>query len=61
MRLDKHLVQLGSASSRTLAAKLVADGRVAVNGKTIRKAAHEVGAEDEITVSPSVDHEYVSR
>ena len=48
MRLDRYLAEHGF-SSRTKAARAVAEGRVFVNGKP-GKAADEVAAGDEVTV-----------
>ena len=50
MRLDTELVRRGLARSREQAAGLIADGRVAVAGRTAGKAATQVGQDAAITV-----------
>ena len=60
-RLDRTLVDRGLAASRTLAARLIADGSVLVNGAAAKKAAMDVSDEDEITVRESALCRYVSR
>ncbi|GAA4888879.1 TlyA family rRNA (cytidine-2'-O)-methyltransferase [Tessaracoccus lubricantis] len=49
MRLDVALVERGLARSRTHAATLIAEGRVAVNGATTTKASARIGTDDELT------------
>lgn len=58
-RLDAAVVARGLARSRTAAAKLIADGRVTVDGKAAVKASVQVGEDSEIVVALP-DH-YVSR
>ncbi len=58
-RLDAALVARGYARSRTLAARLIADGLVTVNGRAVVKSAAKVRADADITVA-GADH-YVSR
>lgn len=58
-RLDRALVHLGFTSSRSRAARLIAEGHVQVNGKTVTKAAHPVSDED--TVRILEDDPWVSR
>ena len=58
-RLDAALAERGLARSRTLAAKLIADGLVTVDGKPVVKPAARVGPDQEIVVA-GTDH-YVSR
>lgn len=58
-RLDAALVSRGYARSRTLAARLIADGLVTVNGRAVVKSAAKVRANAEIGVA-GADH-YVSR
>jgi 23S rRNA (cytidine1920-2'-O)/16S rRNA (cytidine1409-2'-O)-methyltransferase len=58
-RLDAALVSRGLARSRTLAARLIADGLVTVNGRAVVKPAAKVLPEFQIEVA-GTDH-YVSR
>jgi 23S rRNA (cytidine1920-2'-O)/16S rRNA (cytidine1409-2'-O)-methyltransferase len=58
-RLDAAVVARGLARSRTAAAKLIAEGRVTVDGKPVVKASARVGDASEIVVALP-DH-YVSR
>ncbi len=58
-RLDAALVARGLARSRTHAAKLIADGLVSVNSKSVIKAATKVSETDDVRVDGG-DH-YVSR
>jgi len=61
-RLDTELVRRGLARSREKAAKLIADGRVAVAGQTAAKAATQVGQDAAITVGESArGPDYASR
>ncbi|MEA5457159.1 TlyA family RNA methyltransferase [Sinomonas sp. JGH33] len=60
-RLDLELVRRGLARSRTHAAKLIADGHVAVGGKPAAKASFDVGADDPIAVESSEHDRYASR
>ena len=56
-RLDHALANRGLARSRTAAARLIADGQVTVNGRPIRKPAHQVSAADALEViSPTAAH-----
>ena len=50
-RLDKWLWFARFAKSRTLAAKLVTDGFVRVNGTRIETAAREIAAGDVLTIA----------
>jgi 23S rRNA (cytidine1920-2'-O)/16S rRNA (cytidine1409-2'-O)-methyltransferase len=59
LRLDAALTQRGLVRSRTVAAKLIADGMVTVDGEPIVKASHKVRDDQLLEVAPS-DH-YVSR
>ena len=61
MRLDKYLAHNGLATSRTLAAKLIAAGAVSLNGKPVRKASLDVTPGDNVQVHRSELTEYVSR
>ena len=58
MRLDVALVARGLARSRTQAARLLADGRVTLNGVPAAKASTPVGDGDEIA---AVEERWVSR
>lgn len=57
-RLDAALAARGLARSRTHAASLIAEGRVAVDGAVVTKAAARVS--DDARIDVAVDH-YVSR
>ena len=61
MRLDKYLAHNGLATSRTLAAKLIAAGAVSLNGKPVRKVSLDVTPGDNVQVHRSELTEYVSR
>lgn len=52
MRLDVALVERGLARSRTHAAALIRQGRVAVNGVTAAKASLRVTPDDELSADP---------
>lgn len=58
-RLDAALAERGLARSRTLAAKLIADGLVTVDGKPVVKPSAKVEPDQQIVVA-GIDH-YVSR
>lgn len=60
-RLDQELAARGLARSRTHAAKLVAAGRVAVNGVPAARAAKQVDTGDQLDVQDAADEDYVSR
>ncbi|WP_372699332.1 TlyA family RNA methyltransferase [Arthrobacter sp. JSM 101049] len=60
-RLDQELVARGLARSRTHAAKLIAAGRVDVNGATAARAAKQVAPTDRLAVQDAGDEEFVSR
>lgn len=60
-RLDLYLVEEGQARSRTLAAKLIADGAVSINGSTCTKASYRVLETDRVQVAVSDLTTYVSR
>ena len=53
MRLDKYLAHNRLATSRTLAAKLIAAGAVSLNGKPVRKASLDVTPGDNVQVHRS--------
>ncbi len=58
-RLDTALVERGLARSRTLAAKLIADGLVTVDGVPVVKASTRVTEQNVLATAPA-DH-YLSR
>lgn len=58
-RLDRVLVDRGLTSSRSRAARLIAEGNVQVNGSTTTKPAHLVGRDDTVVVVE--DDPWVSR
>lgn len=60
-RLDQELVARGLARSRTHAGKLIAAGRVAVNGAPVARPAKQVADSDKLHVQDAEDEEYVSR
>ncbi len=60
-RVDALLVQLGLASSRTQAQKLIAAGRVFVDGVPIAKPSLELLPDTALTVSTDDSDRYVSR
>lgn len=58
-RLDAALAERGIARSRTHAARLIADGSVTVDGRTVIKPSARVG-DDQVLALTAIDH-YVSR
>lgn len=60
-RLDVALVERGLAASRTLAARLIAEGAVRVCGTVVKKASASVAPTDEITLAQSDVLRFVSR
>jgi 23S rRNA (cytidine1920-2'-O)/16S rRNA (cytidine1409-2'-O)-methyltransferase len=58
-RLDAALADRGIARSRTHAARLIADGSVTVDGRTVIKPSVRVG-DDQVLALTAIDH-YVSR
>lgn len=61
MRLDLYLVEKNLAKSRTLAARLIQQGAVSVNGRVVKKASCSVGEQDCVQLAPSELVRYVSR
>lgn len=59
LRLDAALTERGLVRSRTVAARLIADGLVTVDGKPVVKASHRVSDTAQLEVA-ATDH-YVSR
>jgi len=60
-RLDQELTSRGLARSRTVAARWIAEGRVAVNGQPVTKPSARVGPEDAVEVRAADVPDYVSR
>lgn len=61
-RLDAELVRRGLARSRTHAGRLLADGRVRVDGRPVSRAAAQVAPEQDVHVEPDPhDPGYASR
>jgi 23S rRNA (cytidine1920-2'-O)/16S rRNA (cytidine1409-2'-O)-methyltransferase len=62
-RVDAELVRRGNARSRTHAAELIANGRVAVDGRVVAKPATQVDPAQALVVAPAPDgqEEYASR
>ena len=58
-RLDAALAERGIARSRTHAARLITDGSVTVDGRTVIKPSTRVGDEQVLALT-AIDH-YVSR
>lgn len=61
MRLDVELLSRSLAKSRTLAARLVEEGAVSVNGTVVTKPSFSVTQTDEIVVSDTPLCRFVSR
>jgi 23S rRNA pseudouridine1911/1915/1917 synthase len=49
-RLDQRVVELIPELSRSSATKLIEDGKVAVNGKTVEKGGYKLREGDEVAV-----------
>ena len=60
MRIDILMFERGLAQSRTDAKRLIVEGLVSVNGKTVGKPSLDVLDTDEISVAET-EHRYVSR
>lgn len=60
MRADSFLTVYGYAESRTRAARLISEGKVLVDGKTVKKASEEIWGEEH-TVEITEEDKYVSR
>ena len=60
MRADTFLAQEGYAESRTRAARLISEGKIIIDGKTVQKASEEI-AEGEHTVEITKEDLYVGR
>ena len=55
LRADTLLVARGLATSRAAAARLIADGRVEVDGEPVRKPSHTLPADAAVTVTDDND------
>ena len=60
MRIDVYLFQIGLASSRTDAKRMISEGEVYVNGKRVLKPSLDVSEADGVTVKGG-QKKYVSR
>lgn len=60
-RLDQYLYLNGHCNSRTLAAKLVREGYVSVDGKECRKPAEKIFDENQVEIHENPLDRYVSR
>ncbi len=60
MRADSFLTVYGFVESRTRAARLISEGKVLVDGKTVKKASEEIWGEEH-TVEITETDKYVSR
>jgi 23S rRNA (cytidine1920-2'-O)/16S rRNA (cytidine1409-2'-O)-methyltransferase len=61
MRLDQALLQRGLVASRSVAARLIQDGAVTVNGEQVTKAAFEVSEQSTLELAASRESDFVSR
>jgi len=61
MRADQLLFKLGFARSRENAKKLIADGAVNINGKTVQKPSEDFDEASVIELKDNVINKYVSR
>ena len=62
MRADQYLTKQGYVASRTLAQKLIADGAVTVDGRTLKKSSDEISeGEHAVAVADTADTRYVGR
>jgi 23S rRNA (cytidine1920-2'-O)/16S rRNA (cytidine1409-2'-O)-methyltransferase len=61
LRLDSLLVSRGLAPSRTVAQRLIAAGRVTLNGSPLLKAALELAPDAPVEVEADEDERFVSR
>ncbi len=62
MRADLYLTRMGYADSRTLAQKLIAEGAVLVDGRTLQKPSEDISeGEHTVTVAATADTRYVGR
>ena len=60
MRADSFLTVYGYIESRTRAARLISEGKVLIDGKTVKKASEEIWGEEHKVEITEVDR-YVSR
>jgi 23S rRNA (cytidine1920-2'-O)/16S rRNA (cytidine1409-2'-O)-methyltransferase len=61
MRADQALVERGLVVSRSMAKRLIESGAVQVDGLSLKKPSDRVNEGSELTVSKSVETQYVSR
>ena len=61
MRLDAYMAEKGLTRSRSLAASMIKNGQVLVNGRPASKPAEEVSDGDLVSVSEGAADRYVSR
>ena len=60
-RLDVYLAQNGFCRSRSLAAVLIKNKRVRVNGQTVCKTSYPVSEDDRVCVDAAEETEFVGR
>ena len=60
-RLDSLLVSRGLAPSRTAAQRMIAAGRVSLNGAPLLKPAHELAPDSPLHIEPDDDDRFASR
>ena len=60
-RIDSELVRRGLAKSRSVAAQMIEEGRVKLDGQIVLKPARQMDPAQAILVEESDDPEYVSR
>jgi 23S rRNA (cytidine1920-2'-O)/16S rRNA (cytidine1409-2'-O)-methyltransferase len=61
MRADQALVERGLVVSRSMAKRLIESGAVQVDGQSLKKSSDWINAASELTISQSVETQYVSR
>lgn len=61
VRLDVALLERGLTDSRSKAQRLIADGKVSVNGVDVTKASTKVGCDDVITADRGDDYVFQGR
>lgn len=58
-RLDQRVIRQVPELSRSMAVRLIEDGKVAVNGRVITKASHKIRPDDEVVISYSISEQAV--